>query len=81
MTKFRDKTVKVKTLGADRDLVRRLNPCASNETLESMAAIRAVARSVVGETKDTIRALDVLTAEVPKKTLKAWADLRLKKAA
>lgn len=80
MLKLRNKTVPVKATAADRELARRLAPDASLDSIDAMAAARAVARSIVCDSKGTVHALNVLTAEVPKQTLKAWAEQHLKAA-
>jgi hypothetical protein len=80
MKKLRNKMVKVKTIGADRELAKRLNPGASDDEIDSFAAIRAVTRMVACEKKSTLQTLDVITAEVPRKTLEAWTEQRLKAA-
>ena len=79
MKKLRNKLVGVKTTGADRELAMRLNPCASTEEIDALAACRAVARSIACE-KNTIQALNVVTALVPSKTLKGWAQDLLRAA-
>lgn len=80
MKKLRSKMVKVKAAGADRELVRRLNPDASVNSIDFLAARRSMARSVLCEKKSTFQALDALTAGVPAQTIRAWTDYRLKNA-
>lgn len=80
MKKLRDKAVKLKATGADRELAKRQNPGASTEEIDVLAAYRGVARSIACETKNTIRALNVVTAGVPSQTLKRWAEELLKAA-
>lgn len=80
MKKHRNKMVKVQALGADRALARLLNPNASDAAIDTLAAYRAVARSIARELKSTVEALNVITAEVPAQTLRVWAEGRLKAA-
>ena len=79
--KLRNKKVQVLTIAADRETARRLNPEATTEAIDAFAAIRAVTRSVARNEKSTIRALEMITAQVPEPTLKAWFNQRLKVAA
>lgn len=78
MKKHRNKMVKVQATGADRALARRMNPNASDAVINTLAAYRAVARSIACEVKSTAEALNVITAEVPVQTLKAWFKDRVK---